>query len=77
MSLFCSYVCGADILRGIEALLNNHGMARGALVTGIDSLVWICVLDLRSVCIPLLGVNRLHQLPQNHKLTNSHQCKVL
>lgn len=65
-SLFCSYVCGADILRGIEVLLNNHSMARGALVTGIESLVWNCVLGLRSVIIPLLRVNRLHQLPQSN-----------
>lgn len=42
----------------------------GALATGIDSLVWNCVLGLCSLFIPLLRVNRLHQLPHSNPTIN-------
>lgn len=42
----------------------------GALATGIDSLVWNCVLGLSSVFIPLLRVNRLHHLLHSNPTIN-------
>lgn len=80
MRLFCSYVCGAEILRGIEALLHNQDVIRGGPGN------WHRQFGLELCAGSMLCIHPTSQgqspsstasLKFHHKLTSSRQCKVL